>query len=202
MAKYANNMNTHMYGTISPKRRVNIQERRRKVMAMIQNEPGIRQDEIAKKLGFDRATISRDLKAMSEEIKVQNIDSFMVHRDRILTELHQKKAICEDRLQRLSSHPHQGSRWMEEWQKLLDKECKILGTYSPDRLIIKDEQSFSKDQEDASIDGLIKASGAEIDIIDLVPIKKQGQLPGPSGSDDDDDDDDGPSGAPAFAPIP
>jgi len=178
--KYAHR-NNHMFGTISPKRRLGIQERRRKILAMIQNDPGIRQEDMAKKLKCDRGTVSRDLKAMSEEVKLHNTDAWMLQRDRVLSEIHEKKALCEDRLQRLSKKAHQGSRWMEEWQKLLDKEARILGLYAPDRLLIKQEQTFDKKQEDASIDAMMKAAGAAMDIIDLVPInnKPVKQLPEP-----------------------
>lgn len=171
----------HMYNTgAAIKKKLSIQQRRKKIIALIQNDPGIKQAEIAKKLGTTRGTVGRDIKQMSEEIKYENTDSFLVQRDRVLAELHQKKAICEDRMQRLSAHPHQGSRWMEEWQKLLDKEAKILGVYSPDRLLIKDEQTFNKEQEDASIDAMLKSVGAQNDIIDLIPVKKSSpKLPAP-----------------------
>ena len=167
------NLSNPTYGVVSPKKKYNIQERRRQVLAMIQKNPGIRQFDIAKKLGCDRSTVSHDLKAMSEEIKLQNSEAWQLQRDRVLTQIHEKKALCEDRLRRLHSNAHQGSRWMEEWQKLIDKEAKILGLYAPDKLMIRDEQTFDKKQEDASIDALMKAAGAAMDIIDLVPVKKK-----------------------------
>jgi hypothetical protein len=171
MQKKYGNKNAHLYGVISPKRRMGIQERRRKILVMIQNDPGIRQLDIAKKLKVDRSTIGNDLKAMSEEIKLHNTESWQIQRDRILAEIHQKKAVCEDRMQRLASHPHQGSRWMEEWQKLLDKEAKILSIYSPDRLLIQEKEQFSKEQEDAAIDAMMKTMGTPDDSIELIAGK-------------------------------
>ena len=171
MQKKYGNKNVHLYGVISPKRKMAIQERRRKILAMMQNDPGIRQMDIAKKLKVDRSTIGHDLRSMSEEIKLHNTESWQIQRDRILAEIHQKKAVCEDRMQRLSKHPHQGSRWMEEWQKLLDKESKILNIYSPDRLLIEEKQQFSKEQEDAAIDAMMKSIGGLDDAIELVAGK-------------------------------
>lgn len=165
--------NIHGGPSLSPKKKFSIQQRRRKILSLIQDNPGIRQIDIAKKLNTTRHTISLDLRKMSEEIKYQNTESWMLQRDRILSELQSKKAVCEDRMQRLSKNPHQGSRWMEEWQKLLDKESKILGVYSPDRLLIKQSTEFDKDQEDASIDAMLKTMNLDQKIIDVLPTKKK-----------------------------
>ena len=72
------------------------------------------------------------------------------------------------RLNKLAKNPHQGSRWLEEWNKLLEKECKILGVYAPDRLLIKEESQFDKVSEDAAIDAFALSLGS--DIIDITPM--------------------------------
>lgn len=146
-----------------------MQERRKKIIEMMQKFPGISQGEIAETLHIDRSTVSRDLKNLSEELKIQNNEAWNVMRENTLLEIQMKKRLCEDRLKRLEKHPHQGSRWLEEWQKLVDKECRILGFYSPDRLLIKEEQQFDKDQADAAVDAVLKSIEADNDVIDITP---------------------------------
>jgi len=57
-----------------------------------------------------------------------------------------------------------GTRWIEEWTKLIEKEAKILGIYSPDRKIIAHiDTSFTKEQRDAAV----KAALLVEDVIDV-----------------------------------
>jgi predicted transcriptional regulator len=157
-----------MYGA-TPRKRFNVQERRKRIIAMIGEDPGITQGQMAEALNIDRSTVSRDLKTLSEELKIQNQEGWLVHRERVLHELNTKQSLCEDRLKRLEKHPHQGSRWLEEWRKLKDMESKILGLYAPDRLLIKEEQTFDKTETDASIDAAIAAASFDDSIIDITP---------------------------------
>jgi hypothetical protein len=48
-------------------------------------------------------------------------------------------------------------------------ESKILGLYAPDRLLIKEEQTFDKTETDASIDAAIAAASFDDSIIDITP---------------------------------
>jgi len=158
------------YGA-SPRKKFNVQERRKRIVTMIAENPSITQGEMAEVVNVDRATVSRDLKALSEELKIQNQEGWLMHRERVLRELITKQALCEDRLKRLEKSAHQGSRWLEEWRKLKDMEAKILGLYAPDRLLIQEHQEFDKDQEDAVVDAALKAAGFDDSVIDLPQIE-------------------------------
>lgn len=160
------------YGT-SPKKRFNVQERRKRLIAMIGDNPSITQAEMADALNVDRSTVSRDLKTLSEEMKIQNQEGWALHRERFLREVQTKASLCEERLKSLAHAPTKGSRWIEEWRKLKDMEAKVMGLYAPDRLLIKEEQSFDKDQEDATIDAALAAVQFDDSIIDITPKIKE-----------------------------
>lgn len=155
------------YGA-TPMRRYTMHKRRELVVEIMIKEPGIQQDEIARRMGVDRSTISRDLKALTEQMKIQNSEAFLMERQRILNEIRINKQECMNRLSRLSE-AHRGSRWMEEWTKLVNLEVKILGVASPDHLVIEEKAKFDKAQEDAAIDAVI---GTFVDdVIDITPNK-------------------------------
>lgn len=153
--------------------KLSVQVRRRKIVTMITNRPSISQGEIGEALGVNRSTISRDLKSLSEELKIQNQEGWLIHRERVLREIIAKQVDCEHRLAALKDSPRSGSRWMEEWRKLKEMEARILGLYSADRLIITEEQTFDKDQEDAAIDAALKAAGFDENVIDITPALKR-----------------------------
>jgi len=140
-------------------------ERRRKIISMIQDNPSLTQNEIAEIFGVNRATISRDIKTITEELKVQNVEAWMMHRDRVLGEIRAKKELCNSRLMTLKNSPHQGSRWLEEWNKLVDKEIRILGLNSPERLMIGKDETFDKTRQDKAIDAMMLS--IDNDIIDI-----------------------------------
>ena len=158
------------YG-VSPKANLTIQERRKKIVAMIQDDPSVSQAAIGEALGVDRSTVSRDLKRLSEELKIQNQEGWALHRERVLHEIETKKQLCNDRLKSLAKNPTQGSRWVEEWRKLADMEAKIMGLYAPDRVLIQDEQSFDKTQADAAVDAAMAEAGFGVDVIDITPLE-------------------------------
>lgn len=156
------------YG-ISPKKRYGIQERRKKIILMINENPGITQNELADALNTTRSTISRDFKQLSEEAKLLNNEAWLIQRERVLRDITVKLQMCEDRLTSLAASPTKGTRWMEEWRKLKDMEARIHGLYAPDRLLIKEEQTFDKDQEDASVEAVMASMQID-DIIDITPM--------------------------------
>jgi hypothetical protein len=150
-----------------------VQARRKKIVQLFNERPTITQGQIAEYLRVNRSTVSRDLKALSHEVKVQNSEGWLLHRERVLRELTDKMDYCEDRMRNLKKRPQSGSRWMEEWRKLKDMEAKILGLYSPDRLLIRDEQTFDKDQEDASVEAVLQSCQFDIEISPVKSDQKQ-----------------------------
>jgi hypothetical protein len=56
---------------------------------------------------------------------------------------------------------------MEEWTKLVEKECKILGIYAPDRQMVAHldaTKDFSKEQRDAAVNAVLFGSKKIIDV--------------------------------------
>jgi len=152
------------YGA-SPKKRIAMAERRRKVLKVIQEDPSTTQDQLATMFGVNRSTISRDFKTITEELNTQSLEGWTLHRERILREIQSNKDLCMAKLEKLKKYPERGSRWMEEWSKLVQKEIRILGVESPERLMLESTKEFSKLEEDAAIDAaLIHINESVIDI--------------------------------------
>ena len=139
-------------------------DRRKRILDLIQENPGLTHIQIAEAIGCDRATVSRDLRAIADELKLQTTEDFMIHRDRVLREIHGNKFECMRRLQ-LCTSPHQGSRWMDEWNKLVEKEIRMLGLNAPERVMLSIKDDFTKEERDAAINAALYS----MDIIDITP---------------------------------
>ena len=142
-----------------------IQQRRKKALQIAQENPGIPHAEIAQLLGVSSSTIASDFKAMTEEFQLQNKADFATHHKRILGEIILKKQMCMDKLAACTS-PTQGARWMEEYTKLVQIECKILHLFDPKKLINefeKGDSKLSKRERDAIVSAVIDE--------DVIPLK-------------------------------
>jgi hypothetical protein len=159
-------MKYQTYGQ-SPRKILGMVERRRKIIACIQDNPSMTQGQLGAMFGVNRCTISRDFKAITDDLKIQNMEGWIVQRERILREIQVNKDKCMARLERLSKDAAKGSRWMEEWTKLLKEEIRILGIQSPEKLLLNKTKEFSKVEEDAAID----AAMLDMDdsVIDITP---------------------------------
>lgn len=174
-------------GFPTPKlKKLRIAQRKKKLIDLMRQFPDMNQQEIADELGVNRSTVSSDLKQINEELNMQTVEDFMVQRHRILSEIHEKKELCMHKLDQLKNHAHQGARWMEEYSKLLEKEIRIYGIYSPEKMMIKHSQEFSKEQKDAVVDAALGVVEKNPTIIDLRPLQRTGKKD--DGEDDDDDD--------------
>jgi IS30 family transposase len=155
-------------GFPTPKlKRVRIAQRKKRLIDLMRQCPDYNQEELADELGVARSTVSRDLKEINEELNLQTVEDFMIQRSRILMELEANKDLCMSKLKSLKHSPHQGARWMEEWSKIQEKVIRIYGIYSPEKMMIKHSQEFSKEQKDAAVDaalGVMKDNPAPIDI--------------------------------------
>ena len=138
------------------KKKFSMHARRERVMHMLAKDPSLTQQKIAKDLGVDRSTIAKDIKEMNESLNVENVDAWALHRARVLREIQSNKLECMDRLRRCGK-AHQGARWMEEWTKLIEREIKILGLASPEKLLIKQEKTIKTAAHDAAVDGILKS---------------------------------------------
>jgi DNA-binding MarR family transcriptional regulator len=139
-------------------------ERRKKIMDAMREHPGLSQLELAEIIGVDRSTISRDMRVIADELRIQTSEDFMIHRDRVLREVQANKDECMRRLS-LCKNPHQGSRWMDEWNKLVEKEIRMLGLNAPEKLMLAIKDEFSKEERDAAVNAAL----AGIDMIDITP---------------------------------
>ncbi len=150
-------------------KKLQIAQRRRKLIDLIRENPDYNTRELAEVLGVNKGTVSRDLKKINEELNMQTTEDFMIHRNRILNEIHIHKKLCMERLQKLHHSPHQGSRWMEEWSKLLEKEIRILGVNAPDKMMIKHSQELTKEQKDAATNAALGVIEDNTAVIDITP---------------------------------
>ena len=82
----------------------------------------------------------------------------MSNRKRVLHEIQTRKQACLDKLDELSDSPSKGSRWQEEWTKLVTLEMKIIGLGSTQHMIISQEENISKDENDAVVDAVLAQS--------------------------------------------
>jgi hypothetical protein len=108
--------------------------------------------EIAEHLGVNVSTVSRDLTALRMIWLECQIDNINLAKLRELADLETMEKICIERLDKLASHPHQGTRWMEERRKIKERRAKLLGLDAEQKMnITKSIEIINKDQRDAAI---------------------------------------------------
>jgi len=150
-------------GHVSHKRYFSIAQRRKKVASLIQENPGWTQNDLAEALGVNKSTVCRDIKEINQELNLATQDVFMSNRKRVLHEIHTRKQACLDKLDELAAHPAKGSRWQEEWTKLVTLEIKIIGLGSPQHMIISQEEHLSKDENDAVVNAVLSQTFDTVD---------------------------------------
>jgi DNA-binding CsgD family transcriptional regulator len=153
-------------------------DRQHRILEHLRADPSLTNAQLAAMLGVDKATISKDLRNLSEEFKTSNISNFELQRERILNEIRMNKIECMRRLRGLGDR--EGSRWMEEWTKLTEKEMKIVGIGTNETLTIERGKSFDKIQHDAAIAAMMKMQAAGIPIDDDVVEAEILSLPAPA----------------------
>lgn len=155
--------------TIMKGRELSKEARRKEVLEIFRKKPHVRTSMVAETLGVNRSVINNDMKELTEELKKQNPLEWHMHRERMLLSLNKMMKKCMNKLS-LCRGATSGSRWVEEWTKLFEKEAKILGIYSPDRSVVGHvnlDETIGKEQRDAALKALIL--GQEKDIIDITP---------------------------------
>lgn len=143
--------------------------RRNEVLRIFKKKPHARISEVAKTLGVGANTITKDINELTEELKNTNPATWHMHRERMLLSLNEVMRKCLKKFD-LCRGATSGSRWIEEWTKLFEKEAKILGIYSPDRSVVGHvdlDNIINKEQRDAALQALIL--GQKKDIIDITP---------------------------------
>lgn len=157
---------------VKPGTNFTIAERRQKIAEILVHDPHKTRTQIARMLGVSRYTVAQDIKALTEELNMRTMEDIMLHRERILREIRKQKLECQDRLRRCTN-PTQGARWQQEWTNLLEKECKILGMFMPEKIIDasqKKEKTITKAERDAAVNAIF-----ESEIIDVTPLPKGGK---------------------------
>jgi len=140
-------------------------KRQSDVARILSENPYMKHSEIAAILKVSQTTISKDVNEINRTLHNETMIMTFIHRNRLLEEIRRKKRLCSERL--AESRGMKGTRWLEEWTKLVEKECKILGIYSPDKRIIAhiDTGKFSKEERDAAV----RAALLVEDVIDVDP---------------------------------
>ena len=145
------------------------QVRRKEVLRIFREKPYVRAADIAKTLDVQTKVISRDIRELTEELKKENPEVWYMHRERMLLDLNKMMKACKKKFD-LCRGATSGSRWIEEWTKLFEKEAKILGVYAAEKTVhahVNVADVISKEQRDASIRALIL--GQQKGIIDITP---------------------------------
>lgn len=99
---------------------IQVEERRRKVLALYLS--CVTQPQIAKQIGVDQATISRDLKACRAELRMER------------EELIEREAASIDAIERECAVRYQGDKsgeWLDRRIKCMDRRSKLLGLDAP-----------------------------------------------------------------------
>lgn len=78
---------------------------------------------------------------------------------------------------------------MEEWNKLQEKIIRIYGIYSPEKMMIKHSQEFSKESKDAATNAALGVVEGNPTLIDITPKKQLSERTDGNESDDDDNSD-------------
>jgi len=152
-------------------------DRQNRILEYLRGDPSLTNAQLAAMLGVDKAKIGKDLRELSEEFKTSNIANFELQRGRILNEIRMNKIECMRRLRGLGDR--EGSRWMEEWTKLTEKEMKIVGVGLNETLTIERGKSFDKLQHDAAINAMMAMQSAGIAIEEDVVEAEMLALPEP-----------------------
>ena len=140
-----------------------IAERRNKIAQILHEDPSTKQVDLAEQLGVNIGTISRDIKAITEQIQLQTTEVFEIYFQRELNNIEEKQHICEDRITRLHKNAHQGSRWMEEWTKLQALKIRMLGLNAPEKFLVRTATDLTKEERDAAFKAAIGIDYEEID---------------------------------------
>jgi predicted DNA-binding transcriptional regulator YafY len=138
-------------------------QRQNRIAKVLAKNPYTRHDEIADMLNVSVTTVNKDVNEINTALNQETLISTFIHRQRILEEINSKKRLCSEKFAQCRG-AMAGTRWIEEWTKLIEKEAKILGIYSPDRKIVAHiDTSFTKEQRDAAV----KAALLVEDVIDV-----------------------------------
>lgn len=139
--------------------------RREKIFLMLQEDPALTNEQIAKLLGVQIHVVLRDLQTISEDLRLSLQETHEIQKYRILREIRENKTECLNRLHG-SNKPSQGARWVEEWGKLVEREMKILGIGQNTTLTLERGKSFDKRSRDAAVAAAIKAHEAGACVLD------------------------------------
>ncbi len=132
-------------------------ERKRNIILLMREHPDWTHQEIAKHLGVDRATVSRDLSELTRDLQKMNSEAFQLHWQRMLMEIAANKQLCMEMLKDAhASKRGSGSRWMEELSKIMMLEMKLLGLDKFDPTLAVERKPFDKTQRDAAIEAAVK----------------------------------------------
>lgn len=142
--------------------------RREKLFLILQEDPSLTNEQLARLLGVPVHSVLHDLQIISEDLRLTQQETHEIHKYRLLNEIRANKQECLSRLHQMSK-PNQGARWIEEWGKLTEREMKILGIGQNSTLTIERGKSFDKRSRDAAIAAAIRAHESGACMLDALP---------------------------------
>lgn len=147
------------------------ESRQLKVAKILRKNPYCTVREIAGILKAGKSTISADIKEIKLKVAQVTVDDFRFHQNRVLRDIQDMKALCLRRLRKLSKDATKGTRWVEEFTKLIEKEAKILGLYAPEMRILAiadmSKGILGANDRDHAINSVMY--GIESGVIDIEP---------------------------------
>jgi hypothetical protein len=109
-----------------------------------------RAHEIAKILGLDLRLVDGDIQAYLSQVEKDGIENAAIVRTRELLDLDQLEREALERLEKLKSNPHQGSRWAEIVLACKDRRAKLIGLDAEQKFEVKHNVNLvTKEQKDA-----------------------------------------------------
>lgn len=118
--------------------------------------------QIAEMLEIDESTVTRSMQALEKQA-LQEFRDHVEDKRKIIAGEYEKicylENICAQRLERTKAHPERGSRWAEEWRKLMERKARMLGLDSAQKYEHAiEENPATKEQRDAAVQAALRAA--------------------------------------------
>jgi len=135
---------------------------KRRIQIMDLKKQEYTKTQIAQMLGIDESQVTRDIQAIDQEVS-EEYRSRITDLSGIIAAEYQKicflENLCAQRLERTKNNPERGSRFVEEWRKLMERKAKLLGLDSETKhRYTIDENPATKEQRDAAVQAALKAA--------------------------------------------
>jgi DNA-binding MarR family transcriptional regulator len=116
-----------------------VRDRRKKIAALYLNK--VDQADIAEKLGISQPTVSRDIKALNEEWRIESIKDVKEHISRELAELERMELEAASLFQAAKRDKQEklAVNWIETRLKIKDRRANLLGLNGSQKIDMRSE---------------------------------------------------------------